>query len=108
MSMFSESNQNLLLRMGEAESILGSDYSMFKELIMKYNINYDTPLWDIACFLIFTEIPEKSQIRHLWIDFWHKYRKVRKFKNLLYLVPTTYIQLADIRKAKKFFILCQP
>ncbi|MCG3221998.1 MAG: hypothetical protein H7641_11530, partial [Candidatus Heimdallarchaeota archaeon] len=102
--MFSESNQNLRIRMGEAESILGSDYSKFKDLIEKYEINYDSPFWDIACFLIFTELPGKSKTVHIWMDYWHKYSKARKYKNLVYLVPTTYIQLADFNKTKKFFL----
>jgi predicted transcriptional regulator len=102
--MFSESDQNFLKRMSDAESILGSNYSKFKDLIFEYKIHYDSPLWDIVCFLIFTELPEKSETKIIWINFWHKYSKTRKFKNLVYLVPTTYVQLADMNKAKKFLL----
>ena len=102
--MFAESNQNQLMRMGEAESILDSDYAKFKDLILEYKIAYDTPLWDIACFLITTDFPEKSKTRAVWLDFWHKYSTVRKFKNLVYLVPTSYIQLVDFKKARKYFL----
>ena len=101
--MFSESNQNFRLRIGEAESILGSNYSRFKDLIERYGINHDSPFWDIACFLIFTELPRKSKTVHIWMDYWHKYSKTRKYKNLIYLIPATYVQLADFNKAKKFF-----
>ena len=101
--MSGASDQNLLLRLEEAKSILDSRYKKFQEFIEKYKVKYDTPLWDIICFLILIDLPEKSIIRQKWVEFWHKFGKTRKFKNLVYIVPASYIQLADIEKAKKFF-----
>ena len=97
-------DQNLLLRLEEAKFILDSRYKKFQEFIEKYKVKYDTPLWDIVCFLILIDLPEKSIIRQKWVEFWHKFGKTRKFKNLVYIVPASYIQLADIEKAKKFFL----
>ena len=97
-------NQNLRLRMEEAKSVLDSDYEKFQELINEYQIRYDSPAWDIACFLIFTGLPKKSTKKQNWIEFWYKFSKTRRYKNLVYLIPSSYIQLADLDKAKSFFL----
>ncbi len=102
--MSSNRNQNLIMRLEEAKSILDSDYEKFQEIIDEFNINLDTPQWDIVCFLIFTDLGEKSIKKQKWIDFWHRSSITRKYKNLVYIVPASYIQLSDRKKAVDFFL----
>ena len=97
-------NQNLVIRLEEADKILEDDYAQFLSVIVDNDIQHESPLWDIACFLIYSELAAKSVKKQKWVDYWHKFSKTRKYKNLVYMIPASYIALSDLRKAKDFFV----
>ncbi len=97
-------NQNLVIRLEEAEKVLENDYVHFLSVIVDNDIQYDSPLWDIACFLTYSELSPKSVIKQKWVEYWFKFSKTRKYKNLIYMVPASYVALSDLRKAKNFFV----
>ncbi|MBY9000037.1 MAG: hypothetical protein KGD64_03915 [Candidatus Heimdallarchaeota archaeon] len=102
--MYGISDQNLVLRMEEAERILDKDYLQFQNIIVENNIKYDTPLWDITCFLIYCTLSSKSIKKQKWVEYWYKFSKTRRYANLVYMVPASYVALSDLRKAKNFFV----
>ena len=97
-------NQNLVIRLEEADKILEDDYAQFHSVIVDNDIKYESPLWDIACFLTFYELSPKSVKKQKWVEYWFKFSKTRRYKNLVYMVPASYVALSDLRKAKDFFV----
>ncbi|MHA1347367.1 MAG: winged helix-turn-helix transcriptional regulator [Candidatus Heimdallarchaeaceae archaeon] len=98
------SNQNLVMRLEEAEKVLEDDYTRFLNVIIDNDIKYESPLWDIACFLTYFKLTPKSVKRQKWVQYWFKFSKTRKYNNLVYMIPASYIALSDLRKANEFFV----
>ena len=61
--MLKYTNQNLLSRIKEAYKILLSDFEIFQNFIDKFNIEPQTPRWDIACFLHRTKLKRNTELR---------------------------------------------
>ncbi|MCK4254505.1 MAG: Lrp/AsnC family transcriptional regulator, partial [Candidatus Heimdallarchaeota archaeon] len=97
-------NQNLVIRLEEADRILEDDYAQFHSVIVDNGIQYESPLWDIACFLTYYELSPKSVKKQKWVEYWFKFSRTRRYKNLIYMVPASYVALSDLRKAKNFFV----
>lgn len=97
-------NQNLALRMEEAEKILDDEYAHFHSTIVDNDIQYESPLWDIACFLTYYTLSPKSVKKQKWVEYWFKFSKTRRHRNLVYMVPASYVALSDLSKAKSFFV----
>jgi len=97
-------NQNLIIRLAEANKILEDDYAHFHSVIVDNDIQYESPLWDIACFLTYYELSPKSLKKQKWVEYWFKFSKTRRYKNLVYMVPASYVALSDLHKAKNFFV----
>lgn len=102
--MFSHDSPNLDRKMREAREILGDHYSYFEDLIKTYTIKLDTPYWDIACFLIYLKLKKQQINIELWIDFWKSStKKIRKFGNFQYIIPTSYYHFTVTDRSEKFF-----
>ncbi|MHA1221976.1 MAG: hypothetical protein ACTSP3_01695 [Candidatus Heimdallarchaeaceae archaeon] len=88
----------------EAKKILGSLYIYLEEFISNYKARPHTPVWDIISFLVYLKIKNQKELQEKWICFWKKNSKKYQYRNLTYLIPNSYLQLADYNKTTKFFL----
>ncbi len=100
--MFSHDLPTLEEKMEEAKTILTTNYGKFEELITKNKVKYCSPFWDIACFLIQSEIKGKK-VEDKWMEFWERNTKKQLYKNKYYNAPIAYIQFSADEEMKRFF-----
>ena len=103
--MFSWTTPELAKKMQKASSILEIHYSLFEDLVVKYQIHLYTPAWDIACFIIQLHLKKHApSLEQKWVKFWAEERKPILFGNFVYTIPISYQCFLNRKDSKEKFV----